>query len=117
MPGTDFMVVDFTTGEPQRLGEAGEIVVRGPSVLTRYRKSPAANAAGLRDGRLHTGDIGSLDEKVPGIELLDSFPMTATGKIKKAELRPAGGMRGAVNSVCPPRRTRSALAEKQLPSR
>ncbi|MET7491198.1 hypothetical protein [Streptomyces sp900116325] len=48
------MVVDFTTGEPQRLGEAGEIVVRGPSVLTRYRKAPAANAAVLRDGRLHT---------------------------------------------------------------
>ncbi|MEU8833810.1 AMP-binding protein [Streptomyces sp. NBC_01707] len=72
MPGADFMVVDFTTGEPLPLGEAGEIVVRGPSLLTRYWKSTAATAAVLRDGRLHTGDIGSLDEKVPGIELLDS---------------------------------------------
>ncbi|MGW5273993.1 hypothetical protein ACWEQP_15665 [Streptomyces sp. NPDC004044] len=33
--------------------------------------------------------------KVPGTELLDSFPMTATGKIKKAELRPAGRTRPA----------------------
>ncbi|MFF4256863.1 AMP-binding protein [Streptomyces sp. NPDC001663] len=62
VPGTEFMVVDFTTGEPLPLGEPGEIVVRGPSVLTRYWRAPEATAQALRDGRLHTGDIGSLDE-------------------------------------------------------
>ncbi|WP_030925580.1 AMP-binding protein [Streptomyces sp. NRRL B-24720] len=72
MPGADFMVVDFTTGEPLPLGEADEIVVHGPSVLTRYWKSTEATAAVPRDGRPHTGDIGCLDEKVTGIELLDS---------------------------------------------
>jgi long-chain acyl-CoA synthetase len=56
------MVVDFTTGEPLPLGEPGEIVVRGPSVLTRYWRAPGATAQALRDGWLHTGDIGSLDE-------------------------------------------------------
>ncbi|MGY5033392.1 hypothetical protein ACWC9U_21370 [Streptomyces sp. 900116325] len=66
------MVVDFTTGKPLPLGEAGEVVVRGPSVLTRYGKSTEATAAVLRDGRLHTGDIVCLDEKVTRIELLDS---------------------------------------------
>ncbi|WP_037771342.1 AMP-binding protein [Streptomyces sclerotialus] len=62
VPGTDVMVVDFATGEPLPLGERGEIVVRGPSVLTRYWRAPAATEAALREGWLHTGDIGSLDE-------------------------------------------------------
>jgi acyl-coenzyme A synthetase/AMP-(fatty) acid ligase len=33
--------------------------------------------------------------KVPGIELVERFPMTATGKIRKAELRPASRTRSA----------------------
>src|SRR5213076_2688576 len=57
------MVVDFVTGEPLPLGERGEIVVRGPSVLTRYWRAPEATASALRDGWLHTGDIGALDEE------------------------------------------------------
>ncbi|MBO1332223.1 AMP-binding protein [Streptomyces sp. VRA16 Mangrove soil] len=63
VPGTDFMVVDFVTGAPLPLGERGEIVVRGPSVLTRYWRAPEATASALRDGWLHTGDIGTLDEE------------------------------------------------------
>ncbi|MET8244176.1 AMP-binding protein [Streptomyces sp. NPDC005202] len=62
VPGTEFMIVDFTTGRPLPLGEPGEIVVRGPSVLTRYWRAPEATATAIRDGWLHTGDIGSLDE-------------------------------------------------------
>jgi long-chain acyl-CoA synthetase len=63
VPGTELMVVDFTTGEPMPIGEPGEIVVRGPSVLTRYWRAPEATAQALRNGWLHTGDIGSLDEE------------------------------------------------------
>ncbi|MGY0022202.1 AMP-binding protein [Streptomyces sp. cg35] len=63
VPGTDFMVVDFATGRPLPLGERGEIVVRGPSVLTRYWRAPEATENALRDGWLHTGDIGALDEE------------------------------------------------------
>ncbi|MYT75496.1 MULTISPECIES: AMP-binding protein [unclassified Streptomyces] len=63
VPGTDFMVVDFATGTPLPLGERGEIVVRGPSVLTRYWRAPEATESALRDGWLHTGDIGALDEE------------------------------------------------------
>lgn len=33
--------------------------------------------------------------KVPGIELVESFPMTATGKIRKADRRPASRTRSA----------------------
>ena len=62
VPGTDVMVTDFRTGEPLPLGEHGEIVLRGPSLLRGYWRKPEATAAALRDGWLHTGDIGMLDE-------------------------------------------------------
>lgn len=62
VPGTDFLIVDFTTGEPLPIGEPGEITVSGPSVLTRYWRVPEATAAALRHGWLHTGDIGRFDE-------------------------------------------------------
>ncbi|GAA1927860.1 AMP-binding protein [Streptomyces durmitorensis] len=62
VPGTDVLILDFATGEPLPIGEPGEITVSGPSVLTRYWRAPEATAAALRDGRLHTGDIGRLDE-------------------------------------------------------
>lgn len=42
---------------------AGEVVVRGPTVMHGYRNNPAANSAVLVDGWLRTGDIGKLDEE------------------------------------------------------
>jgi fatty-acyl-CoA synthase/long-chain acyl-CoA synthetase len=62
VPGTDIAVVDFTTGRPLPLGEAGEIIVRSPSVMTGYWNKPEATALQLRDGWLHTGDNGRIDE-------------------------------------------------------
>lgn len=43
-------------------GEPGEIVVRGPRVMTGYYKLPADNHESLRGGWLHTGDLGMMDE-------------------------------------------------------
>lgn len=62
VPGTDVIVVDPVTAEPMALGDAGEILLRSPSIMTGYWGNPQASAQQLRDGWLHTGDTGYLDE-------------------------------------------------------
>lgn len=43
-------------------GEIGEIVCRGTQLMARYWDRPEATAEALRNGWLHTGDIGRMDE-------------------------------------------------------
>ncbi len=49
--------------EPLASGEIGEILVRGETVMSGYWCRPAASAETLRNGWLHTGDFGCLDEE------------------------------------------------------
>src|SRR3546814_4243682 len=42
-------------------GEEGEICLRGPQVMAGYWQKPQETAAALRDGWLHTGDVGTMD--------------------------------------------------------
>jgi fatty-acyl-CoA synthase len=44
-------------------GEAGEIIVKGPNVFTRYWNKPKETAEAIRDGWFHTNDMGRRDEE------------------------------------------------------
>ena len=57
-----------TTGVPMlgvevKLADDGEILVRGDNVTPGYWNDPAATAAVMQDGWLHTGDIGKFDAR------------------------------------------------------
>ncbi|MCP5395213.1 MAG: AMP-binding protein [Sphingomonadaceae bacterium] len=63
MPGIEVRCVD-DSGQDMPPGEAGEFWVRGHSVMRGYLDDPAASAEAVdADGWLHTGDIGTLDER------------------------------------------------------
>jgi len=62
-PDTDARIVDIETGmNVLPMGEAGELVVRGPQVMKGYWNKPGETAEALRGGWLHTGDIAKMDE-------------------------------------------------------
>jgi long-chain acyl-CoA synthetase len=63
LPSTDIKLID-DNGKEVALGESGEIVAKGPQVMSGYWQKPEANAAAFTaDGYFRTGDVGQFDGK------------------------------------------------------
>ncbi|WP_433781495.1 class I adenylate-forming enzyme family protein [Actinomycetospora sp. CA-101289] len=79
LPHTEAAIVDPVSGEIAPIGEQGEICARGYSQMIEYFDDPDATAATVdADGRLHTGDLGTMDER--GL-------ITVTGRLKEIIIR------------------------------
>ena len=65
--GREFFAYQVETvdpaGQPVARGEVGEITIAGPNVMQGYWRRPEATAAALKGGRLHTGDLGRIDDE------------------------------------------------------
>ncbi|MGU3584175.1 class I adenylate-forming enzyme family protein [Rhodococcus sp. C26F] len=62
VPGVHVRIIDPVDGRDVSPGEAGEIVVAGPMVVPGYWQLPEESAHAIRDGWLHTGDLGKVTE-------------------------------------------------------
>jgi long-chain acyl-CoA synthetase len=64
LPGVDCRIVDLETGERNcEIGEAGELLVKGPQVMTGYHNRPEETQKALENGWLHTGDVVRMDQQ------------------------------------------------------
>ncbi|MBN2446549.1 MAG: AMP-binding protein, partial [Phycisphaerae bacterium] len=61
LPGLTIEVRD-DRGQVLPQNQEGEIVIRGHCVMRGYRNNAEATAAAIRDGALHTGDMGRVDD-------------------------------------------------------
>lgn len=79
LPHTGARIVDPVSGEVVPLGVAGEVCARGYNQMLRYYDDPDATAATVdADGYVHTGDLGSMDER--GM-------ITLSGRLKELIIR------------------------------
>ena len=71
--GPEIRIVD-ETGTTVPRGKTGEIVIRGPNVMTAYENNPKANSEAFYDGWFRTGDQGVMDD--------DGY-VSITGRLKE----------------------------------
>jgi len=92
LPQVDVKIVDPLTGVVQPLGEPGEICARGYQQMVEYLHDPAATAHAVDDeGFVHTGDLGSMDER---------GYLTLTGRLKDLIIRGGENIAPAEIEIC-----------------
>ena len=62
MPDIEVLILD-PDDQPVETGDEGEICVRGDRIMAGYYKQEEETATAIRDGILHTGDVGYLDDE------------------------------------------------------
>ena len=60
--GQEMKIIDQESGADAASGAYGEIVIKGPNVMLGYLHNPEATAETIKDGWLHSGDIGYMDD-------------------------------------------------------
>ncbi|MEM8690270.1 MAG: AMP-binding protein [Pseudomonadota bacterium] len=61
VPGMEVKIVG-DNGHEQEIGNPGEVILRGPTLMKGYLNNPEATAETIKDGWLYSGDIGVMDE-------------------------------------------------------
>jgi fatty-acyl-CoA synthase/long-chain acyl-CoA synthetase len=99
LPQVDVKITDPVTGDIVPLGISGEICARGYQQLMEYFDDSDATAAAVdRDGFVHTGDLGSMDER---------GYITLTGRLKELIIR--GG-----ENIAPPEVENALMAHEAV---
>ena len=92
LPHVDVKIVDPATGAVVPVGESGEICARGYQQMIEYLHDPAATARTVdAEGFVHTGDLGSLDER---------GYLTLTGRLKDLIIRGGENIAPAAIETC-----------------
>lgn len=60
---TDCKIVNIDTGKEVPIEEIGEVCWKGPQVMKGYWKAPELTSKILKEGWLHSGDLGKMDEE------------------------------------------------------
>lgn len=78
VPGLAVRIVDPQSGADLDFDQEGELIVRGPNLMSGYYNQPEATASALRDGWYRTGDLARSDK---------NGYLTITGRLKELIIR------------------------------
>ncbi|MGA1868585.1 MAG: long-chain-fatty-acid--CoA ligase [bacterium] len=64
LPDTECRIVNIKNGTTDvPVGETGELLIRGPQIMSGYLNKSDETEAALKEGWLHTGDVATMDEE------------------------------------------------------